>query len=159
MTRQVLVWWPGTNAYRAVSLHAGLSVDSSMDKRKLLRLVLPILAAVAAGVGWLMMEKPHRDVGGEVARHKMVPEELQMVLAEGGEAAAPYLDAVVELYGVVLDDDGRRVMLEGGVVASWDTTRAHRTLEEGELLKLKGRVTGYDDLFEEVRMDGLVLVE
>ena len=110
-----------------------------MDKRKLLRVVLPILAAVAAGVGWLMMEKPHRDVGGEVARHKMVPEELQMVLAEGGEAAAPYLDAVVELYGVVLEDDGRRVMLEGGVVASWDTTRAHRTLEEGELLKLKGR--------------------
>ena len=78
-----------------------------MDKRKLLRVVLPILAAVAAGVGWLMMEKPHRDVGGEVARHKMVPEELQMVLAEGGEAAAPYLDAVVELYGVVLKDDGR----------------------------------------------------
>ena len=130
-----------------------------MDKRKLLCVVLPILAAVAAGVGWLMMEKPHRDVGGEVARHKMVPEELQMVLVEGGEAAAPYLDAVVELYGVVLEDDGRRVMLEGGVVASWDTTRAHRTLEEGELLKLKGRVTGYDDLFEEVRMDGLVLVE
>lgn len=130
-----------------------------MDKRKLLRVVLPILAAVAAGVGWLIMEKPHRDVGGEVARHKMVPEELQMVLAEGAEAAAPYLDAVVELYGVVLEDDGRRVMLEGGVVASWDTTRAHRTLEEGELLKLKGRVTGYDDLFEEVRMDGLVLVE
>ena len=159
MTRQVLVWRPGTNAYRAASLHAGLSVDSSMDKRKLLRVVLPILAAVAAGVGWLIMEKPHRDVGGEVARHKMVPEELQMVLAEGAEAAAPYLDAVVELYGVVLEDDGRRVMLEGGVVASWDTTRAHRTLEEGELLKLKGRVTGYDDLFEEVRMDGLVLVE
>jgi len=130
-----------------------------MDKRKLLRVALPILAAVAAGIGWLMMEKPHRDVGGEVARHKMVPEELQMVLAKGGEAAAPYLDAVVELYGVVLEDDGRRVMLEGGVVASWDTTRAHRTLEEGELLKLKGRVTGYDDLFEEVRMDGLVLVE
>ena len=119
--------------------------------------MLPILAAVAAGIGWLMMEKPHRDVGGEVARHKMVPEELQMVLAEG-EAAAPYLDAVVELYGVVLEDDGRRVMLEGGVVASWDTTRDRRLLEKGELIKLKGRVTGYDDLFEEVRMDGLVLV-
>ena len=91
--RLVLFGGPGTNATGAVSLHAGLSVDSSMDKRKLLRVVLPILAAVAAGVGWLMMEKPHRDVGGEVARHKMVPEELQRVLAEGGEAAAPYLDA------------------------------------------------------------------
>lgn len=130
-----------------------------MDTRKLLRIALPLMAAAAAGIGWLMMDKPHRDVGGEVARHKMVPEELQMVLAEGGEAAAPYLDAVVELYGVVLEDDGRRVMLEGGVVASWDTTRDRRLLEKGELIKLKGRVTGYDDLFEEVRMDGLVLSE
>lgn len=130
-----------------------------MDTRKLLRIALPLMAATAAGIGWLMMGKPHRDVGGEAARYKMVPEELQMVLAEGGEAAAPYLDAVVELYGVVLEDDGRRVMLEGGVVASWDTTRDHRMLEKGELTKLKGRVTGYDDLFEEVRMDGLVLSE
>lgn len=130
-----------------------------MDTHKLLRIALPLMAAAAAGIGWLMMDKPHRDVGGEVARHKMVPEELQMVLAEGGEAAAPYLDAVVELYGVVLEDDGRRVMLEGGVVASWDTTRDRRLLEKGELIKLKGRVTGYDDLFEEVRMDGLVLSE
>ena len=89
----------------------------------------------------------------------MVPEELKLVLAEGGEAAARYLDAVVELYGVVREDDGRHVILEGGVVAYWDTTRAHRNLEEGELLNLKGRVTGYDDLYEEVRMDGLVLVE
>jgi len=128
-----------------------------MDTRKLLRIALPLMAAVAVGIGWLMMEKPHRDVGGEAARHKMVPEELQMVLAEGGEAAATYLNAVVELYGVVLEDDGQRVLLEGGVVASWDATRDHRLLEKGELIKLKGRVTGYDDLFEEVRMDGLVL--
>lgn len=128
-----------------------------MDMRRLLRIVLPLMAAVAAGIGWLMMDKPHRDVGGEAARHKMVPEELQLILAEGGETAAPYLDAVVELYGVVLEDNGRRVMLEGGVVASWDTTRDHRHLEKGELVKLKGRVTGYDDLFDEVRMDGLVL--
>ena len=133
-----------------------------MNKRNLLRVVLPILAALAAlaaGIGWLMVNKPHRDIAGEAARYKMVPEELKLVLAEGGEAAARYLDAVVELYGVVREDDGRHVILEGGVVAYWDTTRAHRNLEEGELLNLKGRVTGYDDLYEEVRMDGLVLVE
>ena len=86
-----------------------------------------------------------------------VPEELSMVLAKGGEDVADYLNAVVELYGVVEEDNGERVVLRGGVVASLDTTRDHRLLEKGELIKLKGRVTGYDDLFEEVRMDGLVL--
>lgn len=128
-----------------------------MDTRKLLRIALPLMAAAAAGIGWLMMDKPHRDVAVEDARHHMVPKELNMVLAKGGEDVADYLNAVVELYGVVEEDNGERVVLRGGVVASWDTTRDHRLLEKGELIKLKGRVTGYDDLFEEVRMDGLVL--
>ena len=87
----------------------------------------------------------------------MVPEDLKAVLANGGEDVGDYLNAVVELDAVVDEDDGKRVVLQGGVVASWDTTREHRLLEKGELIKLKGRVTGYDDLFQEVRMDGLVL--
>lgn len=128
-----------------------------MDKRILLWIALLLMAALAAGIGWVMMDKPHRDVAVEEARHHMVPEELNTVLAEGGENVADYLNAVVELYGVVEEDDGERVVLRGGVVASWDSTRDHRLLEKGELIKLKGRVTGYDDLFEEVRMDGLVL--
>ncbi len=130
-----------------------------MRNRKTLRVVLPVGMALLAGVGWILMERPHRDVGAEDARFKMVPSELVMALAEQDSSAAAYLDAVVELYGVVASDDGRRVMLEGGVVATWDTTREHRMLAKGELLRVKGRVTGYDGLFEEVRMDGLVLVD
>lgn len=130
-----------------------------MRNRKTLRVVLPVGMALLAGIGWILMERPHRDVGGEDARFKMVPRELVMALAEQDSSAAAYLDAVVELFGVVASDDGRRVMLEGGVVATWDTTREHRMLAKGELLRVKGRVTGYDGLFEEVRMDGLVLVD
>lgn len=130
-----------------------------MRNRKTLRVVLPVGMALLAGVGWILMERPHRDVGAEDARFKMVPSELVMALAEQDSSAAAYLDAVVELFGVVASDDGRRVMLEGGVVATWDTTREHRMLAKGELLRVKGRVTGYDGLFEEVRMDGLVLVD
>lgn len=130
-----------------------------MRNRKTLRVVLPVGMALLAGVGWILIERPHRDVGAEDARFKMVPSELVMALAEQDSSAAAYLDAVVELYGVVASDDGRRVMLEGGVVATWDTTREHRMLAKGELLRVKGRVTGYDGLFEEVRMDGLVLVD
>ena len=130
-----------------------------MRNRKTLRVVLPVGMALLAGIGWILMERPHRDVGGEDAQFKMVPRELVMALAEQDSSAAVYLDAVVELFGVVASDDGRRVMLEGGVVATWDTTREHRMLAKGELLRVKGRVTGYDGLFEEVRMDGLVLVD
>lgn len=124
-----------------------------------MRILLPVAAAFLAGLGWLLMERPHRDVGALEAQFKMVPEELVAVLAPGDTASMRYLNAVVELFAVVTDDNGERVTLKGGIVAAWDSTRPHRPLVEGELLRLKGRVTGYDDLFEEVRMDGLVIVE
>lgn len=129
-----------------------------MNDRKLLRVLLPLLAALAIGMTWFTIEKPHRDVGEEAARYKMVPEELQGVLSRGDSISKGYLNAVVELLGVVEEDDGSRVVLSGGVIAAWDTIREHRRLEKGESIRLKGRVTGYDDLFGEVRMDGLVIV-
>jgi hypothetical protein len=130
-----------------------------MQNRKLWRVVLPVVGGLLAGVGWLMMEQPHRDVGSEAPAFQMVPAELVGLLSQGDSVAAPYLNSVVELYAVVDADDGKRATFEGGVVASWDTIRPHPLLEAGTLLRVKGRVTGYDDLFEEVRMDGLVVVE
>lgn len=117
-----------------------------------------ILVVVAGFFAWKMMDKDHRDVGAEVAQFKMVPAELVMVMSSGDSMAAPYLNAIVELFGVVVENDEKRLVLEGGVIAAWDTTREHRSPKVGELLRIKGRVTGYDDLFEEVRMDGGVLV-
>lgn len=130
-----------------------------MDMRKRLLMVLPIMVVMALGLAWLRMDKPHRDIGSEEARFRVVPEQLRTAFVQGSAEATGYLNAVVELHGVVVEDDGRRVVLEDGVVASWDTTRSRLLLDHGEEVHLKGRVTGYDDLFDEVRMDGLVLVE
>jgi hypothetical protein len=131
-----------------------------MDQKRKRRAVgLGLVAAAFGAIIWSLMDRPHRDVAGESAQFKLVPQELAMALTSGDSIAALYLNAVVELYAVVDQDDGTRASFEGGVVAVWDTLNSHRVLEKGELLRVKGRVTGYDDLFEEVRMDGLVLVD
>ena len=115
--------------------------------------------AVLGAMVWSLLEHPHRDVGEEAAQFKMVPAELQIVMANADDGANAHLNAVVELFGVVAENNDRQLVFEGGVIAAWDTTRQHRTPDVGELIRLKGRVTGYDDLFEEVRMDGAVLLE
>ena len=116
-------------------------------------------AVVLGAMVWSLLEHPHRDVGEEAAQFKMVPAELQIVMANAEDGANAHLNAVVELFGVVAENNDRQLVFEGGVIAAWDTTRQHRTPDVGELIRLKGRVTGYDDLFEEVRMDGAVLLE
>ena len=114
--------------------------------------------AVLVVLVWSLLDQPHRDVGEEPAQFKMVPAELQIAMANADEGANAHLNAVVELFGVVSENNDRQLVFEGGVIAAWDTTRQHRTPAVGELIRLKGRVTGYDDLFEEVRMDGAVLL-
>ncbi len=130
-----------------------------MDKNKMKTVAaLGLCVGVLAVIVWSQIERPHRDVAAEPAQFKMVAQELVGFMASGDSSAVQYLNAVVELYAVVQADDGTRASFEGGVVAAWDTLQPHRPLDPGELLRVKGRVTGYDDLFEEVRMDGLVLV-
>lgn len=136
-----------------------------MDQEKTRRTSGLWLGIVAAGVAvagailWSLMQQSHRDVGAEEAQFKMVPQELVTVMAKGDSTSNVYLNAAVELFGVMAENDAVRLVFEGGVVAAWDTTRERRALEVGELIRVKGRVTGYDDLFDEVRMDGAVLLE
>ena len=76
------------------------------------------VAVLLAGAVWLLMDAPHRDIGAEQARFKMVPEELSGILSNGDSASVAYLNAVVELYAVVEGDDGQRATFKGGVVAA-----------------------------------------
>lgn len=130
-----------------------------MKNRQFLRVALPLVAAALAGIGWILLERPHRDIGAEPARFRRVPTELSSIMAASDSVSMQHLNAVVELTGVVSSDDGTRVTFDGGVVALWDSTRTHRSFQKGDFVRVKGRVTGYDDLFEEVRMDGLVLMQ
>ena len=70
-----------------------------MIGRKLTRIALFLGAALLAGIGWSLLERPHRDIGAEAARFKMVPEELVGKLAAGDSSSTAYLDAVESCTG------------------------------------------------------------
>ncbi|HAD97709.1 MAG TPA: hypothetical protein DCG19_09910 [Cryomorphaceae bacterium] len=119
-------------------------------KKVLLAVLVVILLGTAYGA--YLWFKPHRDIQGETASHKLTSTELSEAYSQGQEGANEiYLDQVVLVSGTVEEKDDTHIKLSGGVFCNGDFSNAE--LSEGSQASIKGRVVGYDDLFGEVRID------
>ena len=78
----------------------------------------------------------------------------------GGDSlqSAQWLNQIVEVTGEVQSAEGTTVMLVPGVVCRFEESPDRSQCLEGSEVTLKGRVLGFDDLFNEVRMDFCLVV-
>ena len=117
---------------------------------------LPLfLAAVVAGavVAWSMYNKPHKDYTQEEVAQTWRAEDLVAAFAEApDDMQAQWQEKVVEVAGTVRSSSMQGVVLNPGVVATYDGGHAPEVAPTGRVT-LKGRLVGFDDLFGEVRID------
>jgi len=69
-----------------------------------------------------------------------------------------WLNQIVEVTGKVQSVEGATVLLVPGVVCTFEESPDRAQCLEGSEVTLKGRVLGFDDLFNEVRMDFCLVV-
>ena len=117
---------------------------------------LPLfLAAVVAGavVAWSMYNKPHKDYAKQEVAQTWRAEDLVAAFAEDPvDMQAQWEEKVVEVTGTVRSSSMQGVVLNPGVVATYDEGHAPEVEPTGRVT-LKGRLVGFDDLFGEVRID------
>ena len=102
--------------------------------------------------------KPHRDIQGESAKYELTAIELGDAYAAGEDGAHEvYLDQVVLVTGVVHEVDNEHVKLQDDIFCKGDFSNSG--LASGDKARIKGRVVGYDDLFQEVRIDNCTLID
>ena len=114
-----------------------------------------ILAAVVAGavVAWSMYNKPHKDYAQEEVAQTWRAEDLVAAFAKApDDMQAQWQEKVVEVTGTVRSSSMHGVVLNPGVVATYDEGHAPEVSPKGRVA-LKGRLVGFDDLFGEVRID------
>lgn len=113
------------------------------------------LAAVVAGavVAWSMYNKPHKDYAQEEVAQTWRAEDLVAAFAKApDDMQAQWQEKVVEVTGTVRSSSMQGVVLNPGVVATYDEGHAPEVSPTGQVA-LKGRLVGFDDLFGEVRID------
>lgn len=78
----------------------------------------------------------------------------QEFISDPVAATKKYINKAVEVTGIVAAVDQKVLTLEDGVSCQFTIVGS---VKKGDKIKIKGRVTGYDDLLEEVRMDQCLL--
>ena len=74
-------------------------------------------------------------------------------LSEDSLQCSAWLNQIVEVSGEVQSAEGATVMLVPGVICTFEESPDRSRWLGGSEVTLKGRVLGFDDLFNEVRMD------
>ena len=119
-----------------------------------------VAGAVAAGVLiYTQYNKPHKDYSGqEVARSWEAEELATWYATHPAEQHSQWQEKVVAVSGTVASSSESGVVLEHGIVVTWDPIAVPNAAPSGNI-QVKGRVVGFDDLFGEVRLDHARLSE
>ncbi|MGB1384627.1 MAG: hypothetical protein ACPG6N_05220 [Flavobacteriales bacterium] len=119
-----------------------------------------VAGAVAAGVLiYTQYNKPHKDYSEqEVARSWKAEELATWYATHPAEQHSKWQEKVVAVSGTVASGSESGLVLEHGIVVTWDPGSAPSTPPKGDI-QVKGRVVGFDDLFGEVRLDHAWLSE
>lgn len=116
--------------------------------------VILLLLIIAVAVGLYLWNKPHRDYQGEDATYQLESAVLMDEYISDEEAAnARYLDQVILVKGVVTEKNEQSILLDDNIYASMEEAAELADLSEGDEISVKGRLTGYDELMGEIKLD------
>lgn len=123
-------------------------------KKKILFVGIAIAGLLSIGV-YFYMYQGHRDISTEDAKFVLTVKELQTQFGSDAVGAnAKYLDKTIEVSGIITNIDlaNHAVVLDEKLSAVFkDSVLGDIKLQN--LVKIKGRFIGYDDLLEELRLD------
>lgn len=123
-------------------------------KKKYIILILIVILAI---VGYNYIYKNHRDIEGEKAAFTVNSKELLNGYLQNAEQTnAKYLDKTIEIKGVVTEVNDLSLVLDGQVFCTFNENPG---IEVNQEVLVKGRLIGFDDLLEEVKIDQCVILK
>ena len=107
---------------------------------------------------WLTASMKHRDAANEKPAYILNAQQFSNEFKTDTSALKKYVDKAVLLDGQVTGVDGIHISL-GNVVCSVDSSDLNKAskLTNGQVIKIQGRVSTYNDLMDEIDMDQCVL--
>jgi hypothetical protein len=122
-------------------------------------LVLGVVVGLIVGswAVWYVFYKPHRDVSTEKPKFELTSNALSESFKTDTAALGKYVDQALLIEGAVTGVDGKHVSL-GNIICSMDSANLVKAsaLKTGDMVKIQGRLTSYNDLMEEIVMDNCV---
>lgn len=129
-------------------------MNLSKSVKRILSLVLMVL--VGGFIAYRITYKPHETIQEMKTDFKGTSVDL---LKKVGQHPDSWTNKTVEISGKVTQIDPKSFMIGSQIFCQKNTTiKQFGTLKIGETYQIKGRIIGYDDLLEELKLDQVILL-
>ena len=125
-------------------------------KMKFIKKYFPLLIILLAIAVYFVWNKPHKDYS--TMRTDITISSLNFInefKANSTIATEKYLNQIILVNGNITDKLTKSVVLDNGIVCTLDSSSLKDLglIQINNEVSIKGRFVGFDDLFEEIRLD------
>ncbi len=122
-------------------------------KKRWFALIIILILAIA---GYFYVYQDHRNIASEVPEFEVNALELANEFASSpSNSSGIYLNKTVLIFGTVSELNANSLTLDDKIFCQFDDTLSQVKLNTK--ISIKGRLIGYDDLLEEVKLDQCII--
>ena len=131
-------------------------------KMQFIKKYFPLLIILLATAVYFVWNKPHKDYS--TMKTDITINSLNFInefKANSTLATENYLNQIILVNGNITDKLTKSVVLDNGIVCTLDSSslKALRLIQINNEVSIKGRFVGFDDLFEEIRLDHCFIMQ
>ncbi|MAB47162.1 MAG: hypothetical protein CMC05_00845 [Flavobacteriaceae bacterium] len=116
-------------------------------------IALIIVLIITTVIGYNYVYKDHRDIESEQTEFTMSSVEINQLFSKNPTSAEQkFLNKTIEVSGLITDINSNDITIDDTVFCQF-SNNLEPSLDKNEKVKIKGRVIGYDDLLEQVKLD------
>jgi len=120
-------------------------------KRNWIALIIVLIITTVIGYNYVYQD--HRDIENEQTEFTMSSVEINQLFSKNSVAAEQkFLNKTIEVSGLITDINSNDITIDDKIFCQF-SNNLETSLNKNEKVKIKGRVIGYDDLLEQVKLD------
>ena len=121
-------------------------------------IIILVITVVVSIFGYNYIYQDHRDIESEQAEFTMTSSEINQLFSENSTSAEQkFLNKTIEVSGIITDINSNDITIDDSVFCQF-SNNLETSLDKNENIKIKGRVIGYDDLLDQVKLDQCTII-
>nr|WP_282042445.1 hypothetical protein [Winogradskyella flava] len=117
-----------------------------------------MILIIAAIFGYNYIYQDHRDIETETAEFSISSSEIATLFSEDiTSAEQKFLNKTIEISGIISEINTNDITIDDKAFCQFSDVIT-TALDKTDTIKIKGRVIGYDDLLEQVKLDQCTII-
>ncbi len=109
-------------------------------------------------LGYNYLYKDHRDIQNENPEFILTADEISQKFFDSSEfATSQFLNKAIIVSGVITDINDTDITLNNSIFCNFNNM-IQTDIQVSDVIKIKGRCIGYDDLLEQIKLDQCNLI-